>query len=151
MKLSINISYFKDTFNYNERVIQKKESISVFWQSNLDILLPLKIPSGRLALFETHPHSHLIHLFSHLMQNIILINRLHLLRTRTPLVKPIRQPLPNQPPRQLQPNNPLSQTQHLRVITQHRSLNTKTIMRRHCPDSSYFVRCDGDAESGSAD
>ena|SRR6266536_3234226 len=54
-------------------------------------------------------------------------------------IKPILNPLPYQPPRQLKSNNPLSQTQHLSIITQHRSLHTKTIMSCHRSDACYFV------------
>jgi hypothetical protein len=66
-------------------------------------------------------------------------------------IKPIPQPLLNQPSRQLQPNDPLPKTQHLSIITQHRSLHTKAIMCSHGTNTSDLVRGDRDAESGAAD
>jgi len=72
-------------------------------------------------------------------------------RSLTHRIKPIPQPLLHQPSRKLQPNDPLPQTQHLRIIAQHRPLNTEAIMRRHGSDPSDLVRGNRDAQPGAAD
>lgn len=117
---------------------------NVNFQKNGIQIFPFYIPTPDIFIHpspktsKSNPQTKLIDL-------IILINRPNLLRTRTPLIKPIPQPLLHQPPRELEPNNPLSKTQHLRIITQHRPLHTKAIMSRHGTDPSDLVRGDGDA------
>lgn len=102
---------------------------------------------------------HLIHpirisilrLHRHRPFSLVHTNHIHLLRAPTQLIKPISQPLIDQPSRELHPNDPLAQTKHLRIIRQHRPLDAETVMCRHRADAGDFVRRDRDAEACAAD
>ncbi|KAL7774120.1 hypothetical protein CFE70_005030 [Pyrenophora teres f. teres 0-1] len=80
-----------------------------------------------------------------------LHNRIHLLRTRTRAIKPIPQPLPDEPPGQLDAHDALAHTQHLGIITQHGALDGEAVVRRDGADAGDLVCGNGDPEACSAD
>lgn len=156
---------WESMYQYRNGVESRLSAIGPHFQADLASQFPLLpqvcIYSSRAIRFVASPLAlSSISIASSIHLLVIIINSLDFRRTTrilslvshrhlsthshslTHRIKSIPQPLTHQSLRQLQPDHSLSQTQHLRIITQHRPLDTKTIMRGHRPDPRDFVRTD---------